>query len=62
MVLFYKEIKKGNRIMNKENKNSKSKIAAGKPIPWVILISIFYAGQIATVISLKKKALNVSIR
>lgn len=28
MVLFYKEIKKGNRIMNKENKNSKSKIAA----------------------------------
>lgn len=37
-------------------------IAVGKPIPWVILISIFYAGQIATVISLKKKALNVSIR
>lgn len=28
MVFFYKEIKKGNRIMNKENKNSKSKIAA----------------------------------
>ena len=37
-------------------------IAVGKPIPWAILISIFYAGQIATVISLKKKALNVSIR
>lgn len=37
-------------------------IAVGKPIPWVILITIFYAGQIATVVSLKKKALNVTIR
>ena len=37
-------------------------IAVGKPIPWAILITIFYAGQVATVISLKKKALNVAIR
>ena len=37
-------------------------IAAGKPIPWVILITIFYAGQIATAVSLKKKSLNISIR
>ena len=37
-------------------------IAVGKPIPWVILITIFYAGQVATAVSLKKKSLNISIR
>lgn len=37
-------------------------IAVGKPVPWVILVTIFYAGQVATVVGLKKKSLNISIR